>query len=214
MHEDVDRMDAPFTTAGAIALELLASPAVADAWSSASALPAMSVGALACHLGRQAVRAADLLPVATDLAPLGSADAHYHRAAWVTSTSPDDPVNDRSADDADAALGHGALLERTADALARVQTLLTTGAARPVVGLPWQGWALHRDDFLLTRLLEVVVHSDDLAVSTGVPTPAFPPEVFGPVRDLLGRLAEHRHGQSALVGALARRERARVVSAF
>jgi hypothetical protein len=59
-----------------------------------------------------------------------------------------------------------------------------------------------------------VVHADDLAVSIGVPTPAFPEEVFGPVRDLLVRLAERRHGQSAVIGALTRSERARGISAF
>ena len=75
-----------------------------------------------------------------------------------------------------------------------------------------RGWSLRRADFLLTRLLEVVVHSDDLAASIGVPTPEFPDETFAPVRDLLVRLAVRRHGRSALIGTLARRERARPLS--
>ncbi|MDQ6934262.1 MAG: maleylpyruvate isomerase N-terminal domain-containing protein [Actinomycetota bacterium] len=174
----------------------------------------MSVGALASHLGRQTVWAAELLPVVTDVLPLDSAEAHYQRAAWVRSISPDDPPNDRSTDDAEAALGATALGDRNARALLTVRGLLAAGTARDVVLIPWQGWSLRRDDFLLTRLLEIVVHADDLAVSVGVPTPEFPDDAFAPVRDLLVRLAVARHGQSAVISTLTRRERSQVISAF
>ena len=139
---------------------------------------------------------------------------HYHRAAWVMSTSPDDPSNDRSVDDAEAALGAAALADRTAEALETVRRLLVAGTARDVVLIPWQGWSLRRDDFLLTRMLEIVVHTDDLALSIAVRTPDFPAEVFAPVRDLLVRLAVKRHGQSAVISALTRSERTQAISAF
>lgn len=58
------------------------------------------------------------------------------------------------------------------------------------------------------------MHCDDLAVSIDVPTPEFPDEAFVPVRDLLVRLAVGRHGQSAVISTLTRRERARQISAF
>jgi hypothetical protein len=61
---------------------------------------------------------------------------------------------------------------------------------------------------------QIVVHTDDLAVSVATPTPPFPDEVFTPVQDLLVRLAVRRHGQSAVIGALTRRERSRPISAF
>ncbi|MGN2635213.1 hypothetical protein ACTD5D_03275 [Nocardia takedensis] len=64
------------------------------------------------------------------------------------------------------------------------------------------------DDFLLTRLLELVVHSDDLALSADLPTPPLPPHVYEPVLDLLTRLAVTRHGQTAVLRTLARAERA------
>jgi hypothetical protein len=76
--------------AAAVALDLIQRGEVRDQWLMPSALPKMSIGTLTCHLGRQVVRAAELLPVATDVLPLESVDAHYHRAAWVMSTSPDD----------------------------------------------------------------------------------------------------------------------------
>lgn len=211
---DVDRLDADFPVAASIALELISGPAVATRWEQPSALAKMSVGALACHLGRQTVRAAELLGRENELPTLPSADEHYARAAWVRSSSPDDPVNDRSQDDADAALGPAALIERAETALGEVQRLLSAGEAGDVVPIPWQGWSLRRDDFLLTRLLEIVVHTDDLALSIDEPTPEFPEAVFAPVRDLLVRLAVRRHGQSAVVGTLARGERSRPISAF
>jgi Mycothiol maleylpyruvate isomerase N-terminal domain len=207
-------LDAPFLTASASSLHLLGLPEVAARWAAESVLPKMSVGALACHLGRQVARAAELLAEESELPALVSAEEHYRRAAWVTSTSPDDPANDRSLDDEEALLGPTALLSRTASALESVRSLLADGGARDVVPVPWQGWSLSRADFLLTRLVETVVHADDLAVSVGVPTPEFPEDVFGPVRDLLIRLAVRRHGQSAVIGALARAERTRVISAF
>ena len=92
-----------------------------------SVLPKMSVGALACHLGRQVVRAVELLPMATDVPPLESADAHYHRAAWVRSISPDDPSNDRSTDDAEAVFGAAVLADRIAEALETVRRQLAAG---------------------------------------------------------------------------------------
>ena len=99
MQSQVNRLDAVFPVAAAVALDLIERGEVRDQWLMPSALPKMSIGTLACHLGRQVVRAAELLPVATDVPPLESVDAHYYRAAWVMSTSPDDPSNDRSTDD-------------------------------------------------------------------------------------------------------------------
>jgi Mycothiol maleylpyruvate isomerase N-terminal domain len=210
----VDQLDAVFPLAAEVGLDLIRQGEVGEQWLEPSVLPKLSVGALACHLGRQVVRAAELLPAATDLPGLESAEAHYHRAAWVTSTSPDDPANDRSADEAEAALGVSALADRSAEALGTVRQLLAAGTARDVVPIPWQGWSLRRDDFLLTRMLEIVVHSDDLALSVGAGTPEFPAEVFAPVRDLLVRLAVRRRGQSAVISALTRSERTQVISAF
>jgi hypothetical protein len=109
VHNPVSRLDAVFRVAAAVALDLIQRGEVRGQWVMPSVLPKMSIGALACHLGRQVVRAAEVLPMATDVLPLESADAHYHRAAWVMSTSPDDPPNDRSTDDAQAALGAAAV---------------------------------------------------------------------------------------------------------
>ncbi|MEV4121979.1 maleylpyruvate isomerase N-terminal domain-containing protein [Micromonospora sp. NPDC049645] len=214
MSRPVDALDSTFPIAASIALDLIRRPEVSAQWSSPSALPHLSVGGLACHLGRQAVRAAELLPTPTDLPTLDSADDHYEQAPWVSEGTPDEESVVEGPDEADAARGPADLHGRSADALEAVGDLLSRGAVRDVVPIPWQGWSLRRGDFLLTRQLEIVVHADDLAVSVGLPTPEFPAEVFDPVRDLLVRLAVRRRGQSALISALSRSERARNISAF
>jgi hypothetical protein len=55
--------------------------------------------------------------------------------------------------------------------------------------------------------MELTVHMDDLAVSVGLATPELPDAVFDPVLMLLARLAVRRHGQAAVLRALARAER-------
>ncbi len=71
------------------------------------------------------------------------------------------------------------------------------------------------DDFLTTRLLEIVVHVDDLAISTAVEPPQLPAQVTQPVIDLLAQLATVRHGPTAVIRTFSRTERApETVSAF
>jgi hypothetical protein len=83
------------------------------------------------------------------------------------------------------------------------------------VFIPWQGWSLTTEDFLTTRMMEMVVHGDDLATSVDLPTPTYVDDVITPVLALLTSVAVRRHGQTALVRALARPQRAAgTVSAF
>ena len=88
------------------------------------------------------------------------------------------------------------------------------GRTRP--GRPPAGpWGLLLEDFLVTRMMEIAVHSDDLACSVHVPTPDLPATVLDPVFALLTRLAVRRHGSSALLRALSRAERApETIAAF
>lgn len=199
--------DDAFLTGGRIALDLLDRDEVAANWDAPSVLDRMTVGMLACHLGRQFVRAEEILPTPASGEPLAEVDEHYRRAAWVVAPDLDDPSQDRSIDETDAALGVVAMRERSRSALDSVAGLLDRGEAHDIVTIPWQGWSLRRPDFLLTRSVEIVTHTDDLARSIQLPTPAFPPEVYHPVAHLLVRLAAERHGQAAVTSALTRQER-------
>lgn len=207
--------DEEFVAGSRIALHLLDRDEVTDRWDAPSVLDRMTVGMLACHLGRQFVRAEEILPTPATGRPIAEADEHYRRAAWVTAPDLDDPSQDRSTDETDAEAGAAAMRKRSRAAFDTVVSILHRGDAQEVVTIPWQGWSLHRSDFLLTRAVEIVTHSDDLARSVGVPTPEFPPTFFHPVAHLLVRLAAERHGQAAVTSALTRRERMPVtISAF
>ncbi|MFI7678748.1 hypothetical protein [Actinophytocola sp. NPDC049390] len=211
----VDAFDTAFLDAAVIGLDLVSRPAVRDRWSGDSALPLMSVGMLACHLGRQLVHAQTILSSAAAGEPLDGAADHYRRAAWVTAESLDDPANDRTNDLAEAEQGFDAMVERCAAALTDARRMLEGGTAHDVVTIPWQGWSLDRADFLLTRMVEIVTHADDLARSVDVATPRFPAPVYAPVCHLLVDMAVERHGQAAMTSALTRGERMpATISAF
>ena len=107
------------------------------------------------------------------------------------------------------------MLADGAAAVDRLSAALETPRSPDQVHIPWQGWSLTTGDFLTTRAMEIVVHSDDLAASVGLDTPSFPDDLVADVLALLTGVAVRRHGQAALVRALSRPQRApRNVSAF
>jgi hypothetical protein len=212
--EDVERNS--FLTAAGIAAGLVRRPEVGAQWGAESACAGMTVGGLAHHLLSQVATTVALLGApASGQAPTPLLE-HYVRAAWVG--APHDAevnVGIRAGSDAEAAAGPDALAAQVDDLLARLPAVLDARAQHEVVLIPWQGWSLTDHDWLVTREMEIVVHSDDLAASIGVPSPDFPDDVLMPVLDLLTRVAVRRHGQAALVRALSRPQRAPdSVSAF
>jgi hypothetical protein len=141
---------------------------------------------------------------------------HYEQASWVKGGH-DDPANVavRTGSDEQAAAGVEAVLAGARAALDRLPGLLAAPRDPDAVFIPWQGWALTVDDLVTTRLMETIVHSDDLAASVGLPTPEFPEPALTPVLGLLTGVAVRRHGQAAVVRALSRPQRApEHVSAF
>lgn len=63
------------------------------------------------------------------------------------------------------------------------------------------------DDYLVTRLVEAVVHSDDLAMGVRVATPIFPARAMELIFDHLLEVARLRHGDLAVLRAFTRKER-------
>lgn len=191
------------------AAELAASPAVAQAWQEPSALPRMSVGALASHLTGQVTFVARVLdgPPATE--PVIPLLDYYARAGWI-GTSLDGPFNLRiqRGEEKAAADGPGAMIDRARQALAEVEARLPDAPGHPIHLPVWGDWSITLDNFVTSRLMELVVHSDDLAVSVDLPTPQFPQEAADTVVVLLARLAAQRHGIVPVLRALSRAERA------
>lgn len=198
------------------AYDLAGAPEVAAAWETESACAGMTVGGLTHHLLGQIRSTIALLAEPPGAqAPIRLLD-HYAGAAWVTA-EPEDEANTSIRDDgnASAAVGVEAMRAEVASLLERLPGIVRASREPDNIYIPWQGWALTTDDFLVTRSMELMVHSDDLAASVGLPTPIFPDDVAEHVVHLLAGVATRRHGQAALVRALSRPQRApESVSAF
>jgi hypothetical protein len=199
-----------YLEAAASAAALIADPAVAVRWDEPSALAGMTVGGVAAHLGSQIHNLPAMLSAGAEPGreTVGVLE-HYVRARWINEDF-DGDTNAAIRTSAVAAGGEGrdAIVDRVTSALAQLEKVLPGQPDGRVVSPPWLEWSLGLDDFLLTRMMEIAVHSDDLAVSVGVPAPKLPAAVIEPVLDLLARLALRRHGQAALLRALTRAERA------
>ncbi|SFP30463.1 Mycothiol maleylpyruvate isomerase N-terminal domain-containing protein [Amycolatopsis arida] len=198
-----------FLAAARSAAGLLREPAVAVAWREPSALPGFGVAGLAGHLAYQVLTVASALADPVPEEPTLSLLEHYDRAKWVDADL-DDEVNVRIRQGGEhvAAPGAAALADRVDATVSELTDALATAPERPVRIPLWGPWSLMLEDLLVTRLMELAVHSDDLAVSVGVTTPELPPGAVETVVDLLSRLAVRRHGPTAVLRALSRAERA------
>jgi hypothetical protein len=191
------------------AAELLAAPEVAAAWDEPSALAQLSVRGLAGHMAAQVFFIPSMLADPVPVEPVVGLDEYYARAAWI-GTDLDTEFNQsiRAGGEKVAGEGPEQLAARTAACIADLRKTLSSEPDRPVRRPNWSGYSVSLDTFVASRMLELIVHSDDLAHSVGVPTPQFPAEAVQTVVDVLTRIALRRHGQTAVLRALSRSERA------
>ncbi len=172
-------------------------------------MPKLSVQGLAGHLAGQIFFIPKMMAEPEPVEPVISIHEYYARVQWIGSDL-DDPFNQliRDSGEQDAADGPAALAERVADRVEELRGTLPSAPSRTVHRPNWGNWSISFDDFVASRLLEIVVHSDDLAYSVGIPTPEFPVQAIETVVDLLSRIALRRHGAVKVLRALARAERA------
>jgi uncharacterized protein (TIGR03083 family) len=198
-----------FLATARAALDLLDRTEVAGAWDQPSALPELSVGGLAGHLAYQILVVAPALDEPPPTEPVVSLLGHYERVRWIGAPI-DDEVNARIRQGGEelAADGPAALSARVRAAVDRLAAELPTTPERPVRIPLWGPWSMQLDDLLVTRMMELAVHADDLAVSVGLAPPPLPDGAVAAVVDLLARLAVRRHGATAVLRALSRAERA------
>jgi hypothetical protein len=205
-----------FVTACRTAVGLASAGEVEAAWHDPSACAGMTVGGLTHHLLDQIRHVSELLAEPPpSMAPIAARE-HYARAEWV-SAAPDAAANATIRDSANegGGRGHREVVRAAEHLLDEVPARVAHTRTPDTVLVPWQGWALTTDDFLLTRSLELIVHSDDLAASVGLPTPDFPEALASQVLGLLTSVSVRRHGATALVRALSRPQRAPAsISAF
>jgi hypothetical protein len=188
---------------------LMGSARLVESWGQESALAGMTIGGLTRHLVSQPECAVEFLQIQPppSHAPVLSLAELYRRTDWFAARV-DAAENKSICEDFNAMSAGGyeesrALLQRAAAALPGA-----VAAAGPTTYIPWQDCSVPTDDFLVVRLMEVVVHADDLAASLGEPTPQFDEEVIDPALALLGMLSGRQHGPLPALRTLSRAERA------
>nr|QEO74453.1 hypothetical protein [uncultured bacterium] len=197
-----------FLGACRVARDLIARPEVAQRWEDPSALAQMTVGTLGGHLSRPPMAVLDYC--AAPAPPAGaqpSSPAQYFAAVLPTDDIDSDVhrgIRARSIQAAEG--GPAAVLERLDRAIADVAALLAREPADRLIEV-FGGVVMWLEDYVVTRIVEVVVHADDLAVSVDLPPPDLPAAAESRTRGVLVELAAIRYGSTPVRRLLSRRER-------
>lgn len=194
--------------------EILARPEVGNAWEQPSALEGYSVGAVVTHVNAAVGWLGPLLdaPAQPDLRPSTRDDLlrFFHGLKLDPGDAERDPIHDLLRDRSERAAGQG--WESNRDKFLGLAESLTSrlegeSTERLLDLHPFEPLVVRLGDFLPTRILELVVHGDDLAASVGIDAPL--PESAATVTiDLMVDIARAGHGDVAVIRALARGERA------
>lgn len=198
-----------FLATAAEARALVASRAAGAQWKEASAVERLSVGALAGHLSRSAFVVIGYLDASNPdpgAAELLTADQYFEQIVPAPEMSEELHAGVLARAEQEAADGQDALVARLDATLRDLDERLViepSERAVEVIG----GLALPLDEYLVTRMVELVVHSDDLATSVGLETPGFDPLTMACVIGCMLAMVRRRHGDIAVVRGFARRER-------
>jgi hypothetical protein len=207
-----------FLATAAEARGLIAERAVAAQWREPSALDQLDVGAVAGHLARAAFVVATYLDASGatgDIAAGGegdggeivTADGYFERVLAAAAASGDDlhaGIRARAVEE--AAVGQVALLARLDATLQSLDARLASEPAERTVTVSL-GITMPLDEYLVTRMVELVVHADDLAASTGLETPEFDALTMACVIGCMLAMVRARNGDLAVMRGFARRER-------
>jgi hypothetical protein len=205
----MDDIRATFLATGRAVAALFDHPSLAARWDDHSALAEFSVRGLAGHLSRAVGSVNAYLdrdePPADDVITA----AHYYGLAVGDDTDVTSPLHTAIRQRGEEAAADGV------DGLRKEFDALLDGMATRLADEPptrrirvYQDLVLTLDDYLVTRLIEMTVHMDDLAVSLDVPTPALPEAAADAAIHTLVDVARARGGDTAVLRALTRRERA------
>lgn len=186
-------------------LAAVADRRVAEAWSQPSILDDQTVGSLAGHLARGAVWVVDDYldrPVPGEASvDFETAAAYYAAVSEGLTVSDHAAIRERGSQVAET--GHRAVVDRLGDALAELRRRLATEPADRLVTV--YGSAVMRlDDYLWTRIVEQVVHLDDLARSLGIEPWSNPPDAEALVIGCGAEIGRLRRGGGPMIRTLFR----------
>lgn len=184
--------------------DLVQAELVGAAWQEPSCLSGYTVGALSGHVLSTASAIERYLDLGENNArsmPKGA----YYAVVPAPTDAPELHADIRARAATLGERGQQAVIDDLVLLSARLRERLPLEpATRTVVVMG--GTAMTLDDYLETRILELVVHCDDIAVSVGEAAP-MPAEAASIAVSHLLEVARQRHGDMALVRAFTRRER-------
>lgn len=184
---------------------LVASPQLARKWNDPSVLADFSIRGLAGHLCRAGQAVLDYLDrdLPADASPI-EAERYFATVLGFMGPVEHEQVRVRGEDNAgpDAA----SLLAKRDAAQATLEDRLEQEPDDRLVYV-FGELVMYLDDYLVARIIEILVHNDDLALSLGVDTPTPPDAAMELALDHLLRVARLMHGDAAVLTAFSRRER-------
>ncbi|MDA8044377.1 MAG: hypothetical protein M0Z30_03930 [Actinomycetota bacterium] len=192
---------------------LIASDQVAAAWRQPSAVDLMTVGALAGHLLLIVRRVGKRAEVAAAVGSVGFEPGNSAGAGlgwtWLRVENPtdlDQPTHRQVRHEADivARWGWAAVRDSYSERVKQVEALLHRSSLRST---EVAGTSLTFSAYLATRVVELLVHADDLACSVGLESPA-PAAGMDVAIQTMVDAARSIHGDLPVLRHLTRRERA------
>ena len=190
--------------------DLIASPAVGDHWGEWSSLEGFTVGGIAGHIVRSVQALVDLLERPIPEGARIVTPAQFFGVDKPKGPVLDDPIAKFIVADGEnrADFGQGAVVGtflELVDQAERVLGDLTATTIIPTIRIP--DGVTFLGIYLTTRVVELVVHGDDLASSVGIDWQ--PPFEAGALAiGMLVQIATEQHGAVEVLRVLARSERA------
>lgn len=189
-----------------VVLTAVSDPRVADAWTDESILEDQTVGSLAGHLARGSVWVVgDYLDPPPPDGPVDFDSAAQYFAAVASALTSDDHAAIRDRGAAVAAGGHQVVVAQLTNHLGELRERLANDPADRLVAV-FAGNVMRLDDYLLTRLVEQVVHLDDLASSLGIEPWSNVPDAEALVVGCGAEVGRLRFGGRAMIRALFRNQ--------
>ncbi len=194
-----------FLENAAVVLSAVSDQRVADAWNEPSVLEGQTVGSLVGHLGRGAVWVVgDYLEVDAPERPVDFETAAEYFAVVASLLTDEDHAAIRERGAVVAADGHAHIVARLSSGLDELQHLLP-GEPRDRLVSVYASRVMRLDDYLETRLVEQVVHLDDLARSLRIGPWTIAPGAEALVVGCGAEIGRLRHG-GAMIRTLFRGE--------
>jgi hypothetical protein len=193
-----------FLASATVVVGALADGAVGRAWALPSVLEEQTVGGLAGHIARGGVWVVgDYLDTPVSDAPRVDSAVQYY-AQIDSSSTPDDHRAIRERGAQVAAEGHAAVCARLDARLEALAPRLRAEPADRIVPVAGGALTIGLDEYLKTRIVEQVVHLDDLARSLDRDPWRVPDAAHALVAHIGIDIALVRHGGSPVVRALYR----------